>query len=72
MSSATPMSSPMLIKVWITLPTTCPVSTDARAIGMVRNRLMMPSLMSRATLTAVETLPEVAAIRMIAGATKAM
>jgi hypothetical protein len=62
----------MLINVWITLPTTCPVSTDAREIDMVRNRLMMPSVMSRATLTAVETLPEVAAIRMIAGATKAM
>ena len=27
-------------------PTTCPVSTDARAIAMVRNRAMMPSVMS--------------------------
>ena len=53
MSSATPMTTAMLSIVWIRLPTTWPVSTEARAIAMVRNRAMMPSVMSMATEIAV-------------------
>ena len=34
-------------------PRTCPVSTEARAMAMVRNRAMMPSVMSMATEIAV-------------------
>ena len=39
--------------VWITLPTTWPASTDARAMSIVRNRAKMPSFMSIATEIAV-------------------
>ena len=35
--------------VWIRLPTTWPVSTETRAIAIVRKRAMMPSVMSMAT-----------------------
>ena len=53
--------------VWITLPSTCPVSTETRAIGMVRNRLMMPSVMSVLTETAVATEADVTASTMMPG-----
>ena len=39
---------------WIMLPSTWPVSTQTRAIAMVRNRAMIPPVMSMATETAVE------------------
>ena len=52
-SSATPMTTAMLSIVWIRLPRTWPVSTEARAMAMVRNRAMMPSVMSMATEIAV-------------------
>ena len=47
------MTTAMLTIVWIMLPRTCPVSTEAREMAMVRNRAMMPSVMSMATEIAV-------------------
>ena len=67
-ASATAITNTMLTSVWIVLPTTCPVSTEEREIAIVRTRLMMPSVMSVQTATAVATDPDVAAIRMIPGA----
>src|SRR5262249_26355954 len=68
-SSATPVTSAMLSNVWIMLPTTWPVSTDTRAIAIVRNRAMMPSVMSMATEIAVPVTAAATVIRMIPGAT---
>lgn len=42
----------------MTLPTTCPTSTEGRWIAIVRKRAMMPSLMSLATETAVPIVVE--------------
>ena len=47
------MTTARLNRAWITLPSTWPVSTDDRAMAMVRNRAMMPSVMSMATEIAV-------------------
>ena len=69
MSSATPMTTAMPSIVWITLPTTCPVSTAAREMAMVRNRAMMPSVMSMATEIAVPWVPLATAISRIPGTT---
>ena len=55
--------------VWIVLPRTCPASTEARAMAMVRNRAMMPSVMSVATDIAVPWAAEAMVIRMIPGVT---
>ena len=55
--------------VWITLPTTCPVSTEAREIAMVRNRAMMPSVMSIATDIAGPAAPLATVIRRMPGVT---
>src|SRR5262252_6213579 len=52
-SSATPMVTTRPNAVLTMLPSTWPVSTDTRAMAMVRNRAMMPSVMSMATDTAV-------------------
>jgi hypothetical protein len=46
-----PGTRPIIVRR--TLPITCPVSTADRAIAMVRNRSMMPWLVSVATATAV-------------------
>jgi hypothetical protein len=53
MASATPstMASPTM--VWITLPTTWPISAAPRAMAIVRNRSMMPSVTSVAIDNAV-------------------
>lgn len=51
--TATPVTTARLSIVWSRLPTTCPVSTEAREIDMVRNRAMIPSVMSVATEIAV-------------------
>ena len=40
-------------RVWIRLPSTWPVRTEARAMAMVRNRSMMPPVMSMATMIEV-------------------
>ena len=61
------MTSTMAMIVWIMLPRTCPVSTAAREIAIVRKRLMMPAFMSRLTLSAVDRPPDAAAITMTAG-----
>lgn len=63
------MTKAMLTSVCRTLPTTCPVRKEAREIAIVRNRLTMPSVMSTQTPTAVTRAPEVAAMRMMPGAT---
>ena len=52
-STATIMTMASASIVWITLPTTWPASTDARAMSIVRNRAKMPSFMSMATEIAV-------------------
>jgi hypothetical protein len=52
-STATPRTTASWKRFCSTLPSTCPVRTDTRAIAMVRNRAMMPSLMSIATEIAV-------------------
>ena len=51
------MTSATLISVWIMAPSTWPVSTETRAIAMVRNRAMMPSVMSMLTAIAVAVAP---------------
>ena len=51
------------------LPTTCPVSTEAREIAMVRNRAMMPSVMSMATEIAVPWAAAATVIRRMPGTT---
>ena len=38
---------------WMVLPSTCPASTAAREIAIVRNRAVMPSVMSIETVVAV-------------------
>ena len=55
--------------VWITLPTTCPVRTAAREMAMVRNRAMMPSVMSIAIAIAVPCAPPATAINRMPGTT---
>ena len=55
--------------VWIVLPRTCPITTDARAIPIVRNRAMIPSVMSIDTEMAVLWAPPATAIRTIPGVT---
>ena len=59
----------MLSIVWIMLPRTCPVSTETRAMAMVRKRAMMPSVMSMATEIAVPWAAEATVIRRIPGVT---
>src|SRR5215213_6195990 len=48
-SSATPTTTATAIAVCIMAPRTWPVSTEAREMAMVRNREMMPPVMSIAT-----------------------
>ncbi len=43
----------MAARVWSMLASTCPVSTEARAMAIVRNRSMMPPVISMATMMAV-------------------
>ena len=47
--SATATTTPVANRLRSTLATTCPVSTALARSGMVRNRSMMPVVMSRAT-----------------------
>ena len=47
----------MLSIVRIMDSTTCPVSTEAREIPIVRNRAMIPSVMSLFTICAVVEAP---------------
>jgi hypothetical protein len=47
-----PSTTAMPIIAWMVLPSTWPASTAAREIAMVRNRAVMPSVMSIATVVA--------------------
>jgi len=69
MRSATPTTRTMVMIVRIKLPRTCPISTEAREIAMVRKRVMIPSFMSIQRLIAVVAHPLPTVIRIIAGAT---
>lgn len=68
-SSATSMTTTIASIVWITLPTTWPVRTEARAMSIVRNRAMIPSVMSIATEMAVPWAAPATVIRRIPGTT---
>ncbi len=57
------------MRVWIRLPITWPVSTAPRAIAIVRNRSMMPSVMSIATDSAVPSAAEATAMIRMPGTT---
>ena len=72
MSTATTMTMTIASIVWMTLPTTWPVSTETRAMSIVRNRAMMPSVMSMATEMAVPWAAPATVIRRIPGTTYAM
>src|SRR5215468_7272965 len=70
--NATPSTTANPIAVWISVPITCPVSTDALLIDMVRKRAMIPCVMSMATDIAVPRIaPVIVMIRMV-GVTKPM
>ena len=68
-SSATPITTARLSSVWIRLPSTWPVSTEAREMAMVRKRAMMPSVMSMATEIAVPWAAPATVISRIPGVT---
>ena len=64
-SIAAPSTTTNATSVWISAPTTWPVSTDTRAIAIVRKRAMMPSVMSIATAIATPwAMPATANSRM--------
>jgi hypothetical protein len=67
-STARPVTRAAAATVRMVLPSTWPVRTDTRAIAMVRNRLMMPSVMSMLTDTAVDTEAELTASTTTPGA----
>src|SRR5665647_3580141 len=52
-SRPTPSTSMTAMTAWMVLPSTCPASTEAREIAIVRNRAVIPSVMSIATVVAV-------------------
>jgi len=68
-SSATPITTAVAKRFRSTLATTWPVSTAPARSGMVRNRSMIPVVMSRATYIAVELAPNPAQSRMMPGTT---
>jgi len=68
-ATATPITKAMLSRDWIMLPSTWPVSTEVRAIAMVRNRAMIPLLISMATAVAVEAAAVPRVSRTIPGVT---
>ena len=50
---------------WMVLPSTCPASTAAREIAIVRNRAVMPSVMSIETVVAMPpAVPAIVTARM--------
>lgn len=65
----TAMTSATLIRVRTSALTTCPVSTEAGEMAMVRNLAMMPSVESRLSASAVPELPYATVIAMIPGMT---
>ena len=69
MATAMPMTTATPSMLWIMLPRTWPVSTEERAMAMVRNRAMMPSVMSMATDIAVACAAAATVSRMMPGVT---
>ena len=63
------MTTATLSSDWIMLPTTWPVSSDAREIAMVRNLATIPSVMSVATETAVAVAAPAIVISSMPGVT---
>jgi hypothetical protein len=68
-SRATPRMVAILMNVWIPLPMTWPASTAVRLIAMVRNRAMMPEVMSIATNIAVPWAADATVSRRMPGRT---
>jgi hypothetical protein len=70
-SSPTPSTSATAMIAWIVLPSTCPASTAALEIAMVRNRAVMPSVMSIETVIAAPVAAPVMVIMRMPGMTYA-
>jgi hypothetical protein len=68
-ATATATTTATARKVCSIAPTTWPVSTDTRAIAIVRNRATMPSVMSRATDIEVPSDTAATAISRMPGVT---
>ena len=64
-----PTTTPVATRLRTRLATTWPVSTAQPRIGIVRNRSMIPVVMSWLTLTAVPAAPNPAQSRMMPGTT---
>ena len=69
MSTATASTSPMASTAWTMLPSTWPVSTEAREMDIVRKRATMPPVMSMATEIAVPWTMAAMVITRIPGTT---
>jgi hypothetical protein len=69
MATATPRTIRMLMKVWMRLASTWPVSTHDRAMAIVRNRSMIPPVMSMATTIAVPWTAAATVMSRMPGAT---
>ncbi len=69
MASATPNTTRVATRFCSTVATTCPISTQAPAIGSDRKRSITPVVMSWATLTDAPAEPKPAHSRMIPGTT---
>src|SRR6516165_1060506 len=69
-NSAIAVTVTMASKVWMTAPPTWPASMLTRAIGIVRNRAMMPPVMSLAMETAVEVVAATAVSTRMPGVMK--
>ena len=69
MASAMAVTTSRLSMVWIVAPRACPDSTARREMAMVRNRAMMPSVMSVATEMAVPVVTAATAISRMPGTT---
>lgn len=68
-ATATTRTTATASRLWIMLPSTWPASTAGRQMDMVRNRSMMPSVISVATEMAVAVEAEATVSRMMAGVT---
>ena len=68
-ASPTPTTTIMATRLRAVDATTWPKMIVPRGTGIVRNRSTIPSRMSRATLTAVDEAPKLAASSMMPGTT---
>ena len=71
MSTATTNTITVANIVWMTLPTTCPASTEALATAIVRKRAMIPAVMSIDTEIAVPVAAPATVTTRIPGSTYA-